>query len=636
MAIIMQNLKLTAKLFVKDTFLALSFLAFFIYINYREIKSSVALNVNDALPYLEICLKLSIFCMVYFMFVSYEFFYKLKSSNLQECVDATDNGSKMLYGNQFIVMLGLNLIITLTFMIYNTVTYFILDINHTEYLIHIILNIFVNIFLISLVGIVLGMCVALVFKRLKAYLLLTLFALLTSSIFESIAFTVFNTTGHNIYSVFEFFNLYSPALNWTPNSNFGFSLLPYRVELLLFWIFAFLTIVLLKLSRNNKTSMKYLAAFSAILCFMNIALYFQPSSKLMMSNNPSACLTNDVLYYFNTEQKEEEADFEITKYDLDIEVTNLLSVKAKLTLNDGNLPDYKFTLYRGYKVLKAVDKNNMILKFHQNGDYIDIENNNSDLSEIVLTYTGYSPKFYSNSQGICLPGYFPYYPHSGYRKIFDIDGQGFEKVLLTKPTYFHVNIKANKKIYSNLEKDENSSYAGKCNGITFMSGFLDRTTASGIEVIYPYLNNFEFTPEKIDAYIKTFLQSKNDTQTIKKIFILPNLNLSNYERTVLYSDYMTVQQLITLPVQYELQFINHNKLELYQLMNYYQYDKTRFNSQLSYETTMSSEFDDQKYATVFSEKIKQLSESEVLEKTNAYINDDSDKRTIMEFLKQLQ
>ena len=48
MAIIMQNLKLTAKLFVKYTYLALSFLAIFIYINYREIKTSVALNVNDA------------------------------------------------------------------------------------------------------------------------------------------------------------------------------------------------------------------------------------------------------------------------------------------------------------------------------------------------------------------------------------------------------------------------------------------------------------------------------------------------------------------------------------------------------------------------------------------------------------
>lgn len=635
-----KNLKLTAKLFFKDIFLSLSFLAFFVYINYNEIRYITALNANNAngvLSYLEICLRLSIFCMVYFMFVSYEFFYKLKGANLQECINATNNGFRTLYGNQFLIMLGLDFIITLTFIIYNFVTYFSSGINHTEYLIHIILNIFVNIFLVSFAGIILGMCVALIFKRLKAYLLLTLFALLTSSIFESIAFTIFNTTGNNIYPIFEFFNLYPPALNWTPNSNFGFSLLPYRIELLLLWIFAFLSIVFLKLSKNNKTVLKLFAVFSIILCLTNVVLYLQPSSKVIMSNNPSASLTNDVLYYFHTQQKEEQADFEITKYDLDIKVTNLLSVKARLTLNKRNLPSYKFTLYRGYKVFKAVDENNNMLIFHQDGDYIIIENNNnSNLSEIVLSYAGYSPKFYSNSQGLCLPGYFPYYPHSGYKKVFDVDNQGFEKVLLANPVNFYVKIKSDKKVYSNLENIENGLFSGESNGITLMSGFLESTTTEGIEVIYPYLNNSEFNPEKIDADIKSFLQSKNDSQIINKIFILPNLNLSNFERTVLYSDYMTVQQLVSLPEQYVIQFINHKKLELYQLINFYQYNKPRFESQLSYEASMPAEFDDQKYATVFSEKIKQFGESVVLKKADAYINDDTDTRTIMEFLKQLQ
>ena len=37
---------------------------------------------------------------------------------------------------------------------------------------------------------------------------------------------------------------------------------------------------------------------------------------------------------------------------------------------------------------------------------------------MTVEYGGSSSMFYSGSQGVCLPGCFPYYPWAGYRKVF--------------------------------------------------------------------------------------------------------------------------------------------------------------------------------------------------------------------------
>ena len=639
----MQNLKLAAKLLYKNIFLTITFLAFFIYINAMNIiqityLTADEINNGEAMLFLEGSLRLSIICMVFFMFVSYEYFYKLKASHLDECMNVTKSGSHTLYGNQFLIMLGFVTITALVFIAYNVGVYFYMNVNKMEYIIHILLNILVNIFIISVLGIIVGMCAALTFKRLTTYLLLTLIALLTSGIFENVIFTIFVTLGYDLSFVSDFFSLYTPSLDWTPNFSFGFSLLPYRIELLLTWIFAFSVIVFLKLSKNSKIVFRTCAGICAVICITNVFLYAQPSSKLLMSvDNPSACLNNDYYYYLGNVSKEEASTFKITKYELDMDVTTLLSVKAKLTIDKGNLSTYKFTLYRGYKVKKITDQNNTSLKFQQNGDYIEVENNmQSNLSQIYLSYAGYSPRFYSNSQGICLPGYFPYYPHSGYKKVYNVNRQGFEKVLLYEPVDFTININTSKQVYSNLTENENGSFTGSSNGITFMSGFLGKETVEGIEVIYPYLVGTDYYPDNIEKKIKTFLNCKTDNQVIKKIFILPNLNLSEYESTVLYSDYITAGNIFYLSDAYIMQFINPDKLEFFKLIDLYRKHNESFKEYVAYEASLSDEFTNLKIATMLFEKINLLGETVVLGKADTYIHDDSDTRTIKEFIDQLQ
>ena len=81
------------------------------------------------------------------------------------------------------------------------------------------------------------------------------------------------------------------------------------------------------------------------------------------------------------------------------------------------LSQYPFTLYHGYQVAKVTDETGDALPFTREGDYLTVTPQ-GELSSLTVEYAGSSPMFYSGSQGVCLPGCFPYYPWAGYRKIF--------------------------------------------------------------------------------------------------------------------------------------------------------------------------------------------------------------------------
>lgn len=159
----------------------------------------------------------------------------------------------------------------------------------------------------GLVAILLGMLLALVFKRVVAFLVGAIFIFLGSPMFESIAEGEILSSRLNLYPVEEIFNIYTPSLFWMPNFLIGYSILPYRIALLIIWIFALLAALLGLLVPKNKTKF-----CSIIVCvafgISGIMIYFQPSSKLIMNYNPSNGLNSDLEYYENNEQRMNPAD----------------------------------------------------------------------------------------------------------------------------------------------------------------------------------------------------------------------------------------------------------------------------------------------------------------------------------------
>lgn len=558
----MKEFLIYVRLFLKNKLLMITSVLFCMAVILLQIIE--VMFISNTLDSFGEILGLSVWFLIFFLFISYEYFYKTRASGFDECAKTTEKYYS-IYIKQFIVLMLLNTVIFFIQSLFSVIAYFKNSIGHPEALVHMILNYFVNIFLLGLLGILMGLFAALLLKRLTAYLFLTLFTLMTSQYGYSFALSLMSSKRINVFPIYEFFNLYSPAMNWRPNYHFGFSLLPYRIELFAVWICLFAAIILFIMSFHKfKKLLRILSAMLAVILLVNFVLYLQPSSKYNMSFNPNGSLWSDSYYYeeyysrdlvFQTASKT--AEFKATGYKMDIKIKNQL--EAVVTVRTDSLGKYQrdnrfyiFTLYHGFKVSKITDGSGNLLNFEQRDDFITLNDSKTDLSnvkEFKFYYSGYHPKYYSNTQGICLPGHIVYYPIPGHIDLYDAESDGGIPVLLTEPVPFDVNIDYNKKVFCSLPKTESGTFSGITNGVTLLSGMLDSRTVNGIEIIYPYLDTDQGKKEYMENDVAQFLSAKvqsGDTTEIKKIMYLPSMNFRENEQAVEYSDYITAVQIRTL------------------------------------------------------------------------------------------
>ncbi len=626
------------KLFYKNIFLVASYflLLGYIFYDFNRIFKGVLTYKQPAFVFLSDILYISIFCTVFFLFFSYILFSKIKKSNLEEVFTATKNGYVKLALSFFSLICILIFIVFLIAFIYNIV-YPNVDLNDYDYLFHITGSIFVYLFIVPLTGALIGACFAFLFKPLSAYLVMVLFVFLSSPLASMIAFTVSEATGYkvNISPVFDIFNLYPLNIDYSPIYGFGISLLPYKIEAILFWLFGVKAVILIKLSKKSQRMLRICATVCTIICFVNFIAFFQPSSKVDMSYRVDGTLLTDQSFYYKLydgvyPDEEQPAEFQVLNYDLDLKVKKQLYVTAKLKVDRDNLSVYPFTLYHNYKIKKVTDQNGKKLSFKQDVDHVEVYPTGT-LTEINFTYSGYNSRFYSNSQGIFLPGYFAYYPIPGHFTMFTSDWQGYTEVLLPNEANFNLTINPSKEIFTNISSDNNGGYFGKTNGLTIMSGFLKSQTVNGIEVIYPFFNTSEFATDRLEKDIDNFLKVKKD-DVVKKIFVVPNVNQKS-DSIVAYSDYLTADQIVTLPERYVFTKINYKKQALYSYQEFYLNNKEAFEVILSAEAEFPPEHD--KIATIYQTKAKELGDALMTEKTNAYLFDSNDNRSIIQFLNEL-
>lgn len=637
----MKTFSISSKVFYKNSFLLTAYCLFLAIININFIRIYIGLSSYNQPPFvfLSESLMMSIFCSVFFMFLSYEVFFKIKSSNLDECLVATKNGNIKLVFCQSILMVLLILAVTVTVFIYNFIYSFKADFMW-EYFLHMVYSIFSYLFIVPLLGAFIGICAALAFKRVKAYLLMVLFVLLSSPLASVVAFGVSEATGYkvNITPIFDIFNIYPPNLDYSPIYGFGISLLPCKFEAMFFWIFAAVAVVLLKITKKNNFPAKIIVLCCIAACLFNFAALCMPSSKVDMSYRLDGTLLADAAYYEslykNGYPEEEEAEFKVLNYNLDLTVKNQLYAETKVKVNKNNLPVYKFTLYHNFKIKEITDQNGTSLKFKQESDHVEVYSAGNLISEIRFMYSGYNPRFYTNSQGVFLPGYFAYYPVAGFYNVHSPDCQYYIKMPMNDEINFNLKIKShNQQIFTNISQNSDGSFSGKATGLTVMSGFIKSTMVNGIEVIYPYFDTALYDEKTLKKDMDEFIKVKQD-DVIKKIFIVPGLNQKG-DSTVVFSDYITTEYIMITPEFYVYGKILDGKASLYSCQESYLNDKKYFNERLEMERDYPIEFEDDKIYTRYQEKINQLGEKRVISETEKFIFNNHDRRFSMEFLNQL-
>ncbi len=478
---IKQNLKLFFKtkiIFIPVIILLVCFLGNLVYSCY-----SFSLN-NDVLIYLKNSIKLCLLSFVILCFTSYEFFYLYKRCYIDEALYSHKNGKTRILTSTVTVLLFIPALEFFSAFVFNFVIFLSSGMNDYSYLYHIFSVLFLYVFLGGIIPILLGVFFAQKTKRIVSYALMALIIFLVSSTSDFIPGGLSQVTKINFWEAKYFLAYILPNdLEWYINHDYGMYAEIYRWNLIIFWI-SLLSFLFFKLCQIKKTALKaVLLSLTLLISTFNLVGYFYGGSHIEKGAQLDSISMSDYLFYTENEQKNQDPDFEVTSYDMDLSIYRQLDAEVSMTLSDTGLEYYNFTLYHGYNVLKITDIEGNALKYNREGDYVTVIGN-GNLQLINIKYSGYSPILYSNYQACSLPGFFAYYPIPGFYKITG-DYTTYNPIDIKSETEFNIRVDSARQFYSNLDevKNEKNCFVGVTSYPTLFSGFY-KSNSSDIYKIY--------------------------------------------------------------------------------------------------------------------------------------------------------
>jgi hypothetical protein len=512
------------------------------------IRSSDILMADKALG------SFSVYCFVFFTYISFEFCRKCKKDNIEECLQSISGGYKQVLKSQLLLLNNLILIFTAIILILQFAQYIKIGYSFNfMYIIYLLLKVALYYYLVPVTGAFLGLTFALTSNRLNSYLMLILITLLGTPFFRTILDMLYDTAEINLFPIFQIFDIFPHDLNFTANYAFDTSVLPHVWLSCIFWCSLSFVIAFYKLSvpKTPKIILKKLPVL--ILCAACFITAIIPSSKVQVEYvHPYESVDSEWSYYVSHKKKAESVPvvneaFSVTEYDAELTIGSKLYATIKITPDNKELNEYVFTLFHEYKISKITDENNNKLKFTQDSDYVTVYTSGT-INQLCFTYSGFSGTFYSNVQGTFLPGFFPYLPFPGCKAIYNADhGGSFNVLSFGDEADISVKVNSLRQIYCNLEKTGRNTFSGKSNGLTLISGFYDEITVNDITTVRPYMDYTRESNKNITKMIN--MNSDNpEFNNVKTILIMPHVNLSltGHEQYIVFSDHIVSSQTYSL------------------------------------------------------------------------------------------
>ena len=536
---------------------------------------TVPLNA-DMLPSLEVAnrtLTTSILLFAFFLFFTYESAARAVTKNLLEPASAMRRGRPKLFFAIFFTNTILLFIINMMQLIINLIFLNGVAVYDVPIRIHVIVSILFNNFVIPCIAILLGIVAAFIKNRMRAYLFLIGIVFLISPSSRWLSYTLDGVLPGMMQVMtpfFDLFNLLPPSLDAMPNSVFGFSLLPYRLELAAIWFFGLMAVMLSLLARKRNRRASFLRLSSMILAIAALVFYMQPSSIVSFARGHRDSVMADLNYYENYAAKELLSEFVVKSCELDLRVGQMLHATVSMTVEPADLEKYQFTLYHNYKVNRVMTSDDEELTFEQDGDYLTVFNPKQlDVDSLIISYAGVSNRFFATRQGTYLPGFFCYYPRAGFHRIYDNDFE-FLPLIEPSPIEFHVNIDSNLTFYSNLEKTDHNEFFGVSTGLTLVSGFYREVDVQRVRLILPSVEWRDglFSSTWFD-YVEQGMKKGIITSEIKSVFVVEPIRArSMTERMSEYSDHLVIQSFRELFEFYDQQTLPYYKQALFEILKF--------------------------------------------------------------------
>ena len=460
------------------------------------------------------------------LYLSYEFLHTIRHSGLEETVSAIPGGKLRHYAAPLGVLLSST---ALLFLVEEAACALlgILASAPGMYFSHTLAVNTLNTLAAGALAVLTGGLLALCCKRLPAYGLLALLGFWMLPVSDLVP-GILNDSYHiNIWPAKALFSwVLPPNTTWSIDYQYGISCEAWRWDLVGLWLFLVLTALVWRLLRGKG---RRIAGSVCLACSAGcLVLFVQGDSLIDLTLSPTSVFRADAAYYFQNSPREEEPSFRVASYQMDLRIRRGLLGKVTMKLEGPPLSQYPFTLYHGYQVAKVTDETGDALPFTREGDYLTVTPQ-GELSSLTVEYAGSSPMFYSGSQGVCLPGCFPYYPWAGYRKIFYAepdDGIGLSSFIPRTDlpqSDFTVTVTGGKNLQASLPEVD-GTYQGTANGFSLMGGLLESEESGPYRLVTsplapPWCQVTEEWLDQLQAAI---------TQEEKKRGLSPAIQLSDY------------------------------------------------------------------------------------------------------------
>lgn len=480
-----------------------------------------------------------------FMFLAYELFSTLVCKENIEVISTRKDAVEHLVLAQFIILFLLIFSWSVNLFLWQVGVFILTDVSYILFLFHSLLSIILNCFIPACVGSLLGAILALSVTRTKAYCFILLFLLLSSNI-PSQVFASEELIGFLILDLWDWFALLAPNTDYIADSIYGIANEECRWILALFWISLFSVILIWKIRKSSRFTRYYLLAFIPLLFFSGLRFAGREEDSIIRKDwRPNGLLVGESSYRAQSPVADERrANFEIAWYNIKIDVSSNMAVNAILSLKQNSLSSYDFTLWHTLEISNITDEQGNSLTYDRLGDFVTVYAQNS-IQEIHFEYAGNCGKYFSNHQGIALPGYIPYYPMAGHFNLWCDSDQSIKVYNEFPQTLFHIEIDSPLTVLCNLPILERNVYEGITDTVSLYAGILTTTQVGDNIYHYSPVSKYHVELEGYEQIWEDLSKLVGETQSFdlcgKTIFAQPEtIMVANaiHERIILFDDHV--------------------------------------------------------------------------------------------------
>lgn len=363
--------------------------------------------------------------------------------------------------------------------------------------INLLLNVFVYVTLPAVFAILIGKCAGKIKNDIFAGIVVLFFVVIFAfNVIQELL--LFTGLSDDVYScICRYFEIFNHSLMTMFTKPYLYDPFPVplgRIAVNLWWVLcaAFIYAVI------NKKRSCYAAGVLCVVVFCmsfldeNSYRVYLNNSFLLQDDRMLDSVNADELYYREnniavTDRADYTCDvpYKISEYNIEVKPGIKTRYRVEVILEENAQREYVFSLYHGYKVSSITDGNGVQLEYTQDKDNIYVKCGEASAKKLIFTYRGTTPRYMANSQLICLPEYFVYYPVAGEYVLYDTASGEYTKNNVFPVAKFNVKVDSGYEVYTNLSKTDYNEFSGEARGVSIVGGkYIGKAEQEGSTLIY--------------------------------------------------------------------------------------------------------------------------------------------------------